>query len=135
MIAVVDTNVIVSGLLRAGGPPGEVVKMVASGALELCYDARVLLEYSQVLARPKFRLEPDHLNMFLDQVEHNGHLVATTTLRSELPDEDDRPFAEVAQASGATYLVTGNKRHFPAKRYGTAEVVTPAEFIQRIRSG
>ncbi len=134
MIAVVDTNVVVSGLLRAGGPPGEIVRMFASGEVELCYDARVLLEYRDVLGRSKLRLDLEQVITFLDQVEHRGHLVPTTPLSSELPDDDDRPFAEVAEANGATYLVTGNRRHFPAKRYGVAEVVTPAEFIRRLRS-
>lgn len=44
MKVVLDTNVVVSGLLSPFGPPGEIVRMTADGFLELCYDARILSE-------------------------------------------------------------------------------------------
>lgn len=51
---VVDTNGLVAGLLSAFGPAGEIVRMIASSALSLCFDARILAEYGDVLLRPKF---------------------------------------------------------------------------------
>ncbi len=50
MIVVVDTNVLVAGLLSPFGPPGEIVRMIVAGSLSLCFDARILSEYSDVLA-------------------------------------------------------------------------------------
>ena len=54
-----DTNVLVSGLLSPFGPPGEIVRMVSSGAVVLCLDARIFAEYDDVLARPRFGFDPD----------------------------------------------------------------------------
>jgi predicted nucleic acid-binding protein len=45
-----------------------------------------------------------------------------------LPDIDDEPFLEVALASGAECLVTGNKLHFPAKMRQGVKVLSPREF-------
>ena len=46
-----------SGLLNPFGPPGEIVRLVSSGAVTLCLDARVVSECAEVLRRPKFGFE------------------------------------------------------------------------------
>jgi len=43
MNLVLDTNVLVAGLMSPFGPCGEIVRMVSSGALTLAFDARILL--------------------------------------------------------------------------------------------
>ena len=53
MKIVLDTNVLVAGLLSPFGSCGDIVRMVSSGNLTLCIDARVLSEYHEVLERPK----------------------------------------------------------------------------------
>ena len=55
MKVVIDTNVIVSGLLTPFGNSAEIVRMITSGKLNLCFDARILTEYEEVLKRPKFK--------------------------------------------------------------------------------
>ena len=57
MRIVLDTNVLVSGLLTPFGSSGEIVRMVFSGELILCIDARILSEYKEVLNRPKFKFD------------------------------------------------------------------------------
>ena len=52
MDIVIDTNVLVAGLLSPFGACGEIVRMVSAGELELSIDARILTEYNEVL-RPK----------------------------------------------------------------------------------
>ena len=52
-LAVVDTNVLVSGLYYSGSLPGRVLATVQSGLLTPVSDRRILAEYTEVLARPK----------------------------------------------------------------------------------
>ncbi len=54
MVIVLDTNVLVSGLLKGNSKPGVIVKLVAAGRIKLAYDARIIAEYRLVLRRPKF---------------------------------------------------------------------------------
>jgi uncharacterized protein len=70
--------------------------MVSSGELALCFDARVLTEYEEVLGRPKFNFEKDKVAAVLDYVEVHGQTVAFHPLPRSLPDVDDEPFLEVA---------------------------------------
>ncbi len=98
MKIVLDTNVLVSGLLTPFGPGGEIVRMVSAGKLILYLDARILLEYQEVLYRPKFKFNKDHVNMLLDFIKQYGQYVSTVPLKNRLPDLDDEPFLEAAIA-------------------------------------
>lgn len=133
MKLVLDTNVLVSGFLNPYGPPGSIVGFAASGDLTLCYDARVLAEYREVLLRPKFELDAQAVDDFLAQVEAEGEPVTTTPLPHHLPDRSDEPFLEVALSARAACLVTGNRQHFPARLCLGMKVLSPAEFVDAFR--
>lgn len=129
MNIILDTNVLVAGLLSPFGPCGEIVRMVSSGAVTLSFDARILNEYQEVLARPKFKFDKDKLSALLDQIEHRGRTVASSPLIQSLPDIDDEPFLEVAIAAQAICIVTGNRVHFPSELCQGVMVLTPSEFL------
>lgn len=129
-----DTNVLVSGLLSPFGPPGEIVRMVSSGAVALCLDARILAEYDEVLGRPRFGFDPDSVAALLDYIEFRGEVVASEPLEHRLPDPDDEPFLEVAAACAADCLVTGNLAHFPEAATAGVVVLTPAQFVDMLRA-
>ncbi|MBI4700857.1 MAG: putative toxin-antitoxin system toxin component, PIN family [Deltaproteobacteria bacterium] len=129
MRIVLDTNVLVSGLLNPFGAPGELVRLVASGALELCYDARILCEYRDVLLRRRFPFDPDYVNGLLETIEAEGGPVSGRPLAEDLPDPTDAPFLEAALAGEARCIVTGNVRHYPLRAREGMVVVSPAEFL------
>jgi len=133
MKVVLDTNVIVSGLVSPFGPPGEIIRMVASALLELCYDARVLSDYQNVLTRQKFPFDQTHIEDLLEEIESCGHITTGRPLAKRLPDPDDEPFLEVALGGKAQYLITGNLKHFPAKKGQGIRVVSPDEFLEIYR--
>lgn len=133
MKVVVDTNVLVAGLLSPFGPPGEIVRMIASGAVSVCIDVRIQTEYADVLSRPKFQFEAEQVQILLDQIKMDGLSVAGTPLESRLPDPTDEPFLEAALAGDATCLITGNSRHFPATKRQGMTVLSPAEFLDLYR--
>jgi putative PIN family toxin of toxin-antitoxin system len=130
---VLDTNVLVSGLLSPFGPPAEIVRLCASGALRLCFDARILAEYREVLARPRFGFDAEDVETLLWQLEATGELVVGTPLGARLPDRDDEPFLEVAVAARAEHLVTGNLRHYPRSSRAGVRVVSPRAFLDVLR--
>jgi putative PIN family toxin of toxin-antitoxin system len=129
MNIVLDTNVLVSGLLKAHSDAGSIVKMVMSGSLTVVYDSRILLEYHDVLSRPKFRFDKYKIEAILAQIEAEGILAATKPLPAELPDRDDEPFLEAALAVDYTVLVTGNKKDFPVPPGSGILVFGPGEFM------
>ena len=134
MNILLDTNVLVSGLLTPFGASGETVRLVSSDTLVLLYDARILLEYGEVLRRPKFQFKPQHVETLLDTIQRQGRAISASPLKGRLPDEGDEPFLEIAIAGRADCLVTGNKKHFPKRCREGIPVYSPAEFIEFYRS-
>ncbi len=129
MIIVMDTNVLVPGLLRANSYPGTIVRLVADGVLQVAYDARILIEYKEVLLRKKFAFDPESVAYILKEIEADGILVTAKPLNKELPDPEDAPFLEIACSLLGTPLVTGNKKHYPKKAAGNTPILSPKEFI------
>ena len=117
MIVVLDTNVIISGILKPYSKAAAILHLVADGTIRLAYDLRLLSEYRDVLSRSKFNFAKENVEAFLDQVEQEGLLASAKPLKIHLSDPDDEPFLEAALSAGAEAMISGNKLHFPKKQY------------------
>jgi putative PIN family toxin of toxin-antitoxin system len=133
MRAVIDTNVLVSGLINPRGAPGRIVDHLLADAFTALYDDRLLSEYRSVLVRPVFGFRVADVDTLIDAIERDGEAVQATVWAGTLPDPTDRPFLEVAVAGRADGLVTGNPRHFrPIRGRHAISILTPAAFLTRI---
>ena len=128
---VVDTNVVVSAHLRDEGYPNFVVDLCLSSRLQWFVSPAILEEYGEVLHRRRFRIDPKLVESSLRLIRERAKLVKPRQALSVCSDPDDNKFLECAQEIGADYLVTGNKRHFPA-RLDQTRVVSPRELIEII---
>jgi putative PIN family toxin of toxin-antitoxin system len=135
VIAVLDTNVLVSGIINPHGPPGRIVDLLRAGELRLAVDDRILSEYAEVLRRPRLAsyFAGQDVEHILDYLRYNSERLIATTHISGLPDEHDAPFLELAKAAGAI-LVKGNQKHFPILKRSGVKVESPAEFVRRYES-
>ena len=124
---VLDTNVLVSGLISAKGPLGRVIDAVLARRLQIAFDDRILQEYKAVLARPKFQFKPADVTAFWEILPFQCHLVAMPVEDLQASDPDETKFLEVATATESKTLVTGNTRHYPEKSRGDVVILTPAE--------
>ena len=133
MRLVLDTNILVSGLLTPFGPSGEIVRLLFSGEFILCIDARILSEYKDVLNRPKFEFNKGDIGILIDFIKQYGQFVPSPPLKNRLPDSDDEPFLEVAIAGKVKSLVTGNKIHYPSSSREGINIFSPSEFLEFYR--
>jgi putative PIN family toxin of toxin-antitoxin system len=130
--AVIDTNVMVSGLLTPRGNEALIILAVHQGIIHPCFSKDILAEYSEVLARPKFAFEPEEIGALLTTLHGRGELICPVGLSPTLPDRDDSKFLHCAQAASAEFIITGNKRHFPQDICGAISVVSAGELLNRI---
>ena len=135
MSIVLDTNVLVSGLLRIGGPPSAVLDLVFSRQVRLAFDERIFAEYADVLARPEFDFPLEHVHTILDFLWREGERVRPEVLDVRLPDPTDTMYLEVALSALASAIVTGNLRHYPVSQRRGIRVVTPREYVAAWREG
>ncbi len=129
---VLDTNVLVSGLLSPRNAPGRIIDTLRTEQIQIVLDDRIFLEYGEVLRRPKFEryIQPEEREWMLDYIFHSARRVTATCHFTDLPDPYDACFLEVASTAEVT-LVTGNLKHFPKHQRRKVEVLSPAEFIEK----
>lgn len=132
MKVVLDTNVLVSGILTPGGVCHRILELVRDGILVPCVDGRILEEYEAVFRYPKLVPVAEPAREIVDFFRGAAIRVGAIPLSRDLPDASDLPFLEVA-AAAAAILVTGNVRHFPAMARGGVIVLAPAGLIERLR--
>jgi uncharacterized protein len=132
MNIVIDTNILVAGLLSPFGPCGRIIRMVLSGELRPCYDTRILAEYRAVLSRLKFKFDTNDVESLINFIQNTGLLVNAKSINFDYPDPDDTAFLEVAVTAQTKFLVTGNLKHFPSDFYQNVQILSPSNFFNII---
>ena len=128
MLAVVDTNLIVSAFWSKNGNPAEIIGLIQNRIIIPCYDYRILEEYEEVLSREKFGFDEWEINDFLSQIKHDGISIVAKAIDMPFADESDKKFYEVAKHCNAK-LITGNLKHFPIDSF----IMTAADFLNNLR--
>jgi uncharacterized protein len=130
--AVIDTNVLVSGLLSPTGNEALILLTIHQGLVHPCFSQEILEEYAAVLARPKFAFPSDEITAVLAMFRRQGELFLPEASSAASSDPGDTKFLQCAEAAQADYIVTGNKRHFPETSYGVTRVVNAGELLDWI---
>ena len=129
--AVIDTNVLISAVLKHHSVPGSIIDLAFDGPIVPVLNDSIEKEYKEVLSRPKFHLPSDLIEDILSSFHQRGLYVDAEELDIELPGPKDRVFYEVVMEERKeedAYLVTGNIKHFPERPY----VVTPRQMLNII---
>lgn len=128
--AVIDTNVLVSAMLKSASVPGQIVNKALMGDIIPLLSDEIIAEYRDVLHRQKFKFNPKVVKVFIEGIIDRGIFVDVGSVDEIFPDPKDIVFYEVAmegrKENDETYLVTGNLKHFPVKSF----IVTPKEMLE-----
>ena len=125
MNIVLDTNVLVSGLLNPSGKAAAVLNHMLSGSITLCFDSRIIDEYERVLLRPAFGFREEDVKNLIGFIDYLGVTIVPKPFVHGISDPDDRAFIEVAKSANCP-VVTGNKKHFPEEH---VKVYSPSEIL------
>ena len=129
--AVIDTNVLVSSMLKWNSVPGNIMELVFSGTIVPLLNEQIVKEYRDVLSRPKFHLTDMIIGNVINEIDRLGLYLDAETTNVILPDPKDTVFYEIVMEKRKTedaYLVTGNIKHFPSEPF----IVTPREMMTMI---
>ena len=123
---VIDTNVLVSALWSESGKSTQILTLVLNDLLIPCFNAEIMQEYQEVLARPHlvFRFNKTRVEEIVGKIMTDGLSVVVKPNFTPFIDESDRFFYDVAIACSA-YLITGNAKHFPGEPF----ILSPSQFL------
>ncbi len=131
---ILDTNVLVSGLIQTGYPCLIINNLFLEQKVDLCISDALLQEYYEVLNRKKFSRYPDFIlkaELFLAEIEEKGIKFSPQVKLNIIGDKDDNKLLELAIESSANFLITGNTNDFTFKKYKGTQILTPLEYWKR----
>ncbi len=128
---VIDTDVLVSAALKPDGLQRTTFLLAITKPGRLYVSLPVLEEYAELLSRPELSIRRGLRLQLLQLIKNHGHLVTPSRHIEVTSDPDDDIFVECADAARADFLVTGNRKHFPAYWKNT-KIVTPREFVSLV---
>ena len=135
MRLVLDTNVVISGLLW-NGPPRRLLEAAIGGAIEIYTSTALVAELRAALGYAKFAKSLSEHGMTMDlAVEHFMALatpVASAAIQRILSDPNDDQVLACALAAGVDLIVSGDSDPLNLKSFHRIPIVTPAEALARI---
>lgn len=133
MKVVLDTNVIISGLLFPGGIPDRLVRAVLTNQLQNATSPDLLTELRTVLKR-SFQLSTERVGELIELVSDASELVyPTERLHVVKADPADDRVLECAVTARVACIITGDQKHLGTlKVFGRIPIVSPADFVRQV---
>lgn len=133
MKAVLDTNVIISGLLNSEGSPARVVNQWINGSIKVTTSPALIEEVLDVITRPKFKPlgSLDERCELIKKLFEQAEIVnPSEKLRIIVDDEADNRVLECAVACDTDYVVSGDSHLLNLKNYRGIQILSPYKFIK-----
>jgi len=135
MRVVLDTNVLVSGLVAKGGAPHRILDDWLEGRFTLITSLYLLEEFAHVLSyhriAKRLRLREDEVEALLAALLDRAEV---TSGELQLPgvtrDRKDDPVVACAVEGKADYIVSGDQDMLVLEEYEAIQVVTPRQFVE-----
>ena len=137
-VYIIDTNVIVSGLIGAdsNSPPARILNAMLDGELLYLMSDNLLNEYSSVLHRPRLVREHDRsdeeLGQLLTELAANA-IWLEPTVTGDAPDAGDNHLWALLASRSRGQLITGD-RLLLENPPSSASVISPRDFVDMLFS-
>ncbi|MBI5565141.1 MAG: putative toxin-antitoxin system toxin component, PIN family [Chloroflexi bacterium] len=130
-----DTNLVMSGLLWSGAPHDIIGLIDARPDITLCTSPALIAEFRDVISRPKFQARLTAIQHTVDDlIGRYLKLSSVFTSPDPIPafvlaDPDDDEVIACAIAAEADYIVSGDRHLLDLKSLDRPRIVTAAEFL------
>ena len=132
MKVLIDTNVLISAVLKDKDPEAVILFVVEQADFEWLVSPNILAEYETVLRRPKFNL-PDEVCARWSTLLAAVTTVVDVTIAVEFPrDQADAKFLACALATNAEYFVTGDRDFSQAQKLVNTTILSVTQFKRLI---
>jgi putative PIN family toxin of toxin-antitoxin system len=109
---ILDTNIIISGLISERGAPAQLLNLWTDKAFILVTSTTQIAEIHSVTRRPSVRplITPAHAGRFVNDLHRFATVLERLPVVHRSEDPNDNFLLAMAEAGDADYLVTGDKR-------------------------
>ena len=138
--AVIDTNVIVSGILSRKGAPAEILNAWRERRFLLLITPAIVAEVRAVLQYPRIRkkysLSDQEIDQTISLLEHDALLVpGGVDVAGSLPaDPKDEMFLACALEGGADVIVSGDHHLLDLGVYQDILIINARRFLEQLKA-
>lgn len=138
--AVIDTNVLVSGLFAESGSVAGLMDLWIDGSFELVTSEEILSELYRVLHKPAilkhFKPSEDDIIEYIETIREKATITSGLYQTDRIKkDPTDNKFLACALESKADYIVSGDKHLKEIKHFHGVKIIDVKSFIERVRKG
>ena len=131
---VIDTNVIVSGIIIPQGYPYQIIKMWENEKFVFVTSTEIIDEVIRVLQYPKIKKNYKLSDLDIQNVEVSlglDTMLVSGKLKVDKIKEDPEynKFLSCASEGNAYYIITGDRHLLKLKSYQDIQITTPKKFI------
>lgn len=135
---VVDTNIIVSGLISTGTNPSKIIDAIKKKKFFLLISDEVVSEYLRVLEYPHIRkykkITDETISHLTALFINEGERVEILNEITASPDPDDDKFLSLAVEGKADYIITGDKGDLLSfKEISGIPIITAREAVEKFK--
>lgn len=138
MRAVIDTNVLISALIRRQGAAGRVLAALTDKRFTAIYTTEMLVEVIDVLGRAKFRakyqIQPDDILALIQLIRLRGDLVIPTRAVALCRDPKDDKFLAAALVGQVECIVSGDADLLALSPFEGIPILPPAQFLAALQA-
>lgn len=135
---VIDTNVIVSGILSRKGAPAELInvwrerRFLLLSSSDIVNEVRAVMQYPRI--RHKYHLGDDDIEQTMTLLEHDALLVAgDSNVAGNVPDDpQDEMFLACALDGQADVIVSGDHHLLDLGVFKDIPIITARQFLDRL---
>lgn len=133
--AVIDTNVILSAVIKPDGRVGAILELLRNDAYCLLYSDQLITEFVDVINRPRIRLKynlrAEDIETVLALLFLRGEAVVPSRRIDVCRDPKDNMLLELAVAGQAAVVVSGDKDILELGEFEGISLESPADFLGR----
>ena len=126
--AVVDTNVLISGLFWEGTPKKVIDKFRYDTGHKMIFSPELIHEFRTKLLT-KFKVKPGIVVSIIEEITQYAELVNPRYLTGICRDKKDNMILDTVLAGNADYIISGDRDLLILKEFNKIKIVTPRQFL------
>jgi putative PIN family toxin of toxin-antitoxin system len=132
MKVLIDTNVLISAVLRDRNPEKVIMYVIEQSEIEWVISPEIMTEYKEVLSRKKFGLPSGLLQRWYQVLDDATSPYIVTKSIAFPRDRDDAMFLSCALAANADFLITGDKDFTEAQKLIKTIILSVSQFVRLV---
>lgn len=130
---VIDTNVLISAALLQDSVPARLLRRVLQNG-RIVFSRATFTELESRLWRPKFDryVSMEHRRLLLHDLSSVADWAEPALASRHSRDADDDKFVHLALASGAPWLISGDRDLLDLKRVESVRMLSPVSALRRL---